>query len=254
MPIADELEALRRQVADLRAETEHLGRLATLGTLAATLAHEFNNVLTPAAGHARLGRLAVDDGDLPRARRAFEKCEAAATRAGRLSDAILDLARPTRGEASADVAPAVAAAVESLGRDLADDGIDFTTSLPPGLIVAVNPVRLEHAVLNLLLNARRALLARPIAARRLRVEAASDSMVRLDVTDSGGGMPAEVLADAFGPFRKGVGGGSGLGLHLCRRVAEGAGGRAEAANVGGGCRVRLWLPRAGNLRRFPAAA
>ena len=259
MPVADEIDLLQRQIDALRRETEHLGRLATLGTLAATLAHEFNNVLTPAAGHARLGRLALDDGDLPRARRALEKCEAAATRAGRLSAAVLDLARPTRGEAgeageaTADVAAAVEAAVDLLGRDLAADGIDFTASVPPGLAVAVDPARLEQALLNLLLNARRALLARPAGGRRLRVEAVSGTIVRIDVSDTGGGMPAGLLADGFGPFRRGVGGGSGLGLDLCRRVAEGAGGRIEAANVGGGCRVRLWLSEA-SRRQLPAAA
>ncbi len=236
-------------------ESEHLGRLAVLGTLAATLAHEFNNLATPMASYARLGCAAICDpapstADLAFARRALGKCEHAATRAGRLSTAILNMARPCSDDgpaASAAVAQALQDALTSMVRSPAQDSIQLNIDVPPALQVAIEAVRLEQVLLNLLLNARRALMSKPSTDRLLCVTAApsADGGVELQVSDTGCGIDADQLSTLFEPFSTTSPDGHGLGLNLCRRILDRAGGRiAVQSQAGVGTTFTLTLPKA----------
>ena len=244
------VDAAQAQIDDLSRQLERAGRLATLGTLAATLAHEFNNLLAPGIGYASLA-LASLDGDSPDlalVRKALTKARAGGEKAGRLGGAILDLARaPAAAPAVCDLNAVVDQALLALGRELPKDGIRLVRNVPPGLRVGVDALGLEHVLLNLLLNARAAMLA-PGGRRgtlTLHATAADDDAVRLDVADTGCGISPERLGGVFEPFESGRAGGSGLGLHLCRRIVERHGGRVAVRSVvGRGSIFSLHLPAA----------
>ena len=247
----DDAETLRQRVAALEAQVEAMNRLATLGTLAATLAHEVNNLATPAFNYARLGERAVADNDTDMARKALARCGTAADRSARLCRSILNFAKPSGPmdqPCRAELAAVVTETIEAMVRPPERDGVELDVSVPAGLAAAVEPTQLEHVLLNLLLNARRALLTVPMTRRRLSITAADDGpagRVRLSVSDTGGGIDPIVLPRLFEPFGSGPGGGSGLGLSLCRRIAERHGGQIEAdSRPGDGASFTLTLPRA----------
>ena len=257
------IEQLQAEVGRLQAEGEQLGRLASLGTLAATIAHEFNNLASGVTNSIRFAAVALGEtaapppssDDLERARRAVARCARSAERSGRLCDSILNFARPAQAEAAdvADVAVAVGHAVEAMVRHPEQDGIRLALCVPPEVRVAMAPLALEQVLLNLLLNACRALLAKPAAQRRLTVRAgATGGAVELAVEDTGCGIAAADLPRVFDrffsafaspdPLRKG---GSGLGLNLTRTLVERAGGTVRCASVPGrGSTFSLTLPRA----------
>jgi signal transduction histidine kinase len=255
--VQETVETLQAELDVLRQESEHLGRLATLGTLAATLSHEFNNILTPASNYARLGGRAIaapvpSSADLELARKALRKCEVAAGRAAKLATTVLDLARPASesNRPACKVHEAVTRAVEALGRSPEQDGIRCEIRVPADLETAMPMIELEHVLVNLLLNARRSMLSGR-GRRRLLVEWSDE---RLVVADTGSGIDPAVLPRLFSPFASGRDGGSGLGLSSCRRILLRAGGQIELARTGpGGTRFALRLPESSPTQASQAA-
>ncbi len=259
------LAAMQGELDRLRAECDHLGRLASLGTLAATVAHEFNNIAAGVANSARFAELALGPADaeapgaadLARARRAVARCSRTAAKSSRLCNAILgfagnDTADPQHGVTASDVALVIEQALDAMVRRPEQDGIALTVDVSPGLRAAIDPLALEQILLNLLLNARRALLAKPAARRRLRVEGlVRRDRVELRVIDTGCGIAAADLQRIFDGFfttgndRRGDAGGTGLGLTLSRQLVERHGGTISVeSDAGHGSTFTLTLPRA----------
>ncbi len=198
--IAEQLQRVERHL-------EHTQRLASLGTLAGLIAHEFNNILTPVLTYSQLAL--QSPGDPVLTRKALEKAVEGAQRAAEIASAILgfsrddtDVPRGTSALASrADVAAAVKAALSCLAREPHKDGItlDIEIDHPPTgpLVVAMRPIALQQILLNLILNARTAMAAksapgeaiasggeargssRPAAPRRLTIRAAACRSVAL---------------------------------------------------------------------------
>src|SRR6478672_11562691 len=203
---------LERRVAEAVAVAERSQRallqaqkLEALGRLTGGIAHDFNNVLQTLSTGLQLARLSSPDG---RAASAIDTCQRAVQRAveltrqlmafGRVQEARLEtIALPERIEA---MAPMLAG---SLRGDI-DLRIDAPSDLWP---VTVDPLQFELALLNLAINARDAMPAGGtlrLEARNETRDAADDGLapgdyVRLSLTDSGEGMPQEVLAKAVEP-------------------------------------------------------
>ena len=253
------LDHAQDQIDDLGRQLEDAGRLALLGTLAATLAHEVNNLLTPGVSYAKLAlqSLDSDEPDAALVRKALVKAHAGGEKAGRVGDAILRLAHgPAEAgdapAASCDVADAVAQAFVAMGREPAKDGLTCDVRVAPGLRAAVDAVRLEHVLLNLLLNARAAMLAPGGRRGTLAVHAAAEAgRVRVDVSDTGCGIPPDRLPHVFEPFYSAKpGGGNGLGLDLCRRIVERHAGHIGVESAPGrGSTFTLLLPAADGAGR-----
>ncbi len=146
--------------------------------------------------------------------------------------------------------------------------IEMSLDLPEGLWpVAIDPAEFDLAILNVAVNARDAMPGGgrfDVVARNLTIgagDAIGDGLatnqqrgdfVALMLSDSGGGMPAEVLAHAFDPYftTKEVGAGSGLGLSQVYGFAKQSGGEATlASKPGDGTTVTLLLPRAADAAR-----
>jgi signal transduction histidine kinase len=233
----------------LQAELVACQRLAMLGNMAAMVAHEFNNLLTPIMVRAEAALMCADD--VPFMRKALERALVQSQRAMSVTRHLLSLAhdQPRPVEACL-VAAAVHEAVETLARPLDKDGIALHIGVPENLWVAARADLLCQVLLNLLLNARQAMTG--IKGSMAITAAARDGGVRIDVRDSGRGIPRDLLARVFNPFlaadpyeRPNDWQQIGLGLNVCRVIARHHGATLEAlANEDRGCTFRLCWPAA----------
>ncbi len=224
-------------------------RLAMLGSLAAMAAHEFNNLMTPVVARVEA---ALTGDDVPFMRKALERTLVQSQRAIALSRHLLGLAhsdyRPTE---ICSVAGAVREAIETTARPCEKDGIDLRVSVPGELAVCAQHDLLCQVLLNLLLNARQAMMG---IEGVLAITAAADGdYVRIDVRDNGKGISSEALERVFNPFlaadpyeRPNDWQHVGLGLSVCRMIAHHHGATLQALpNEGRGCTFRLCWPKTG---------
>jgi len=243
-----QLDGLERQFTELREQVKQLQRLASLGTLSAVLAHEFNNRLAPIVSYSQY---ALQRGDPELTRSALEKTFAASQRLAELCSKILGMASDDdAGPADAPLAPIVSEAVDCLARDLAKDDIVLTVDVAPDLKARFRPPTLQQVLFNLLLNARQAMLGRP---GRLSVSARqTGERVEIAVADTGPGIKPENLEKIFEPFfstkRHQTSlerGGVGLGLYVCKQLmTELSGTITVASKPGQGATFTLTLPAA----------
>lgn len=234
------IDELLAQVRQLETEVERTHRLATLGLLSSSIAHEFNNILTPVLSYAQLALAAPEDSDL--CSKALRKSVDGTQKAAQIASAMLGFVRDDASEPSADVLSVVEESLRCLGRDLQKEGIALELDVVPGTRVSIRPVALEQVLINLILNAVEAI--RP-AVGRLRISAhrpacstGNTSAVCVEVTDSGRGMLPELAAKAFDPFvssgrKPDRRTGTGLGLTICKRLVEEAGGAISVASEPG---------------------
>ena len=241
-------------------------RMASLGTLAAGLAHEINNPLAYALGNVdlaleSLAALAtrVDDLPVPGAIRDALAAEVVNQRdllrivvegGARVRTIVRDMKVFARGETHQDGHIDLRAVVESAAT-LASNEIRHRSRLriahgptPP---VRGSQSRLGQVVLNLLVNAAQAILEGRPDDNEIRVGTFTDERGRavLEVSDTGGGIAPEHLGRIFDPFftTKPVGTGSGLGLSICHGIVQSLGGEiAVDSEPGRGTRVRVSLP------------
>ena len=140
-----------------------------------------------------------------------------------------------------------------VGGSLREASIAVEVVIEPGLEpVKVSQVLLEQILVNLLLNARDALISTPRETRRVIVAATKAThFVDLSIADTGPGIPEAVLDRVFEPFftTKPVGVGTGLGLSVCHGIVESFGGTIIAENMPTGARLTVRLPIASDFPR-----
>lgn len=245
--MADELQRLyndlERRVRDQSRDLARSERLASVGYLAAGVAHEINNPLGIIAGHAERAarQLDRDPADLAPVRRALAVVADEAFRCKAITDQLLSLARPPAADRAAislaQLVRDVVATVAGLGtvgrRRLVVEAAD------DDLAVVVRAGEIKQVVLNLIVNALEAVPADDgrvgVAVARTGVE------VELRVVDNGRGMTPAVLDRVFEPFftdKRSVAaplrGGTGLGLSIAHAIVAAHGGRLTAASDGPG--------------------
>lgn len=230
--LAAALEAMRLRLVEAAAAARQAERLATLGTFAATVAHEVRNPLTAVAlTIAMLRRERPDDHDLDLIAEELERLDL-------VVDEVLSFSRGMRCEpVDTDLAPLAADAVRLLRRQAQHAGVELAAE--GALRARVDPRRIRQLLLNLALNAIQACSG----GRGTRVAIRLGGGV-LAVEDDGPGVPAELVPRLSEPFATGRADGTGLGLHLARAVAEAHGARLDHAREGGLTRFSVRLPGA----------
>lgn len=239
-----------------RSELAHLSRIATMGELTASIAHEVNQPLAAivANGEAGLRWLGRGTPDLGETKTSIE---AMLRNAQRASDVVRRLralsAKSALATVPVDLAAVAEETVQLVERELRVQGVRLSADLPVGMPpIDGDRVQIQQVLLNLLLNAIQALGAMPPERRTISVRVqrgASESLgdaIVVTVEDTGAGIAEADLAHLFDAFFTTRSDGMGMGLSISRSIVEAHGGRIEAANrPEGGASFRVCLPVGG---------
>ena len=235
---------LRERVELLQTQLRRAQRLATVGTMAAMVAHEFNNILTPIVNYAQL----AENGDAVMTQKAIRHALEGSRRAVSVCRALLDLSGNNNEEMQeVGLLDLVDRVLEAMAREPAKDGIILTKKIPEKLRLTTRPSELAQVILNLLLNARWAVLEKGRGHQIIVSAQKSGGKVLIRVADTGVGIPPENLDSIFEPFftTRGDCGGSGLGLAVCQHIVQSLGGQLSVrSELGKGTVFTIALPQA----------
>ncbi len=224
------------ELALQRNELTHLSRVAMLGELSGSLAHELNQPLTAILSNAQAAQrfLARDNVDLDEVREILKDIVSDDKRAGEIISGLRLLL--TKGEMQRkplDVNDIVRDVLRLVRSDLLNTGVSVNTELAPFLPKAAGDrVQLQQVLINLVVNGCEAMtvIAPPARHLLLRTALSEEREVRVSVSDMGHGIPADKLEHVFEPFFTTKTNGLGLGLAVCRTIISAQGGRLWAAN------------------------
>ena len=237
-----------------REELAHVSRVALMGELAASLAHELNQPLTGIVTNADVALRSLDRGISPAGefREILQDIADDGKRAGEIIRSMRNMVK--KGDLTwelLDVNDVVSRATRLANPDALARGCQMSLSLEEGLpkIRGVR-IQLKQVLLNLIINACDAMQNLPPPQRMVTLSTASDgnSGVRVSVRDYGIGLPAQ-KERIFEPFFSTKRDGLGMGLVIARSIVETHGGRLAAENAeGGGTRFQFALPSTTNLQ------
>jgi two-component system NtrC family sensor kinase len=254
--LEQKVEAATRDLHRAQAEAARGEKLASVGLLAAGIAHELNNPLTGVLTFSSLVRKQLPEGspeaeDLDLVIQETRRCAAIIRR-------LLDFAREKTPEKNyADLNALVRKTVLLIEQSAQASGIDIALDLDETLPLAwIDENLVEQVIMNILVNAQHAIASdgritvRTRQRKNARGAAAEpqQSMAEIAIADTGCGIPQENLPKIFDPFftTKGVGKGTGLGLSVSHGTIEAHGGTIEVdSTVGVGSEFRILLPLGG---------
>lgn len=241
----EERNRVEAQLRELERQVQHSERLASVGRLAAGIAHEINNPLAGMSNYLTLLRDDLRDGQVARAAGLVDRVQEGLDRAAGIVRQVLTFADPGKSpRREVDVADVLERTVEFVRKNPEFRHVELALEANRPLTLAGNPTTLAQLFLNLVLNACH---AQPGAGRvdvRASVDAAG-GIATIAVEDRGPGLSDEVLRHLFEPFQS-TRGSTGLGLAICHGIVGEHGGRIRGENrAGGGARFVVELPLAG---------
>jgi len=232
-----------------REELAHLSRVAIMGEMAGSLAHELNQPLTGIVNNGSAARRFIAKGraDLPKLDGLFEAIVADGHRAGEIIRGIRSMVRKDKEvRGPVNLNDVIASVLRFVHSDALGHRCALVTEAGPELpLIKGDQVQLQQVLLNLVVNAFEAMRETPAAERRviIRSERESEGRVRVSVRDFGTGLPAEEPARIFERFFSTKREGMGMGLAIARSIIASHGGELAAANAhGGGACVYFSLP------------
>ncbi|MBM6581847.1 PAS domain-containing protein [Microvirga sp. BT689] len=257
---ASQLDVTRRRTSEQAFRQAQ--KMESIGQLTAGLAHDFNNLLQVVSGNLELALSRTQDESL---RRPLENASRAAERGSKLTKQLLAFARKTRLEAKPTNLNTLITEFGDMLENSVGPQIEIELNLrsrvPPAL---VDPVHLEMAVLNVLINARDAMpKGGTVTIGTSKVHLNGDApahhlppgdYVALTISDQGEGMPPHVLERATEPFftTKSQGKGTGLGLAMVHGFVQQSLGRLEIESERGkGTTLRMLFPAAETQAQVP---
>ena len=244
---SDEVLAPNAEAEQLRQQLLQAQRLSSVGALASSVAHEFNNILTTIINSAKLGMRNPDPAEK---QQAFDRVVKAGQRAAAIASGMLGFARKSSTHRQrCDVARLVEEVLVLTEKDLGKHRIQVETRFAARPTAWAVPGQIEQILVNLVINARQAMPG----GGRLKIEVRENpgaDTVEVRVSDTGVGIPPEQLRQIFEPFfttkqpDEYGRGGTGLGLSVCRQIIEQHHGRIRVESVvGKGSTFTVKLPR-----------
>lgn len=239
----------QQQIEELKSQIGQLHTLANIGTATTMIAHELNNLLTPLANYATLALDNPDDKAL--AEKALQKVLRNSRRASKMMESMLALANGEKQQKQANqLLFLVEEVFACLCRDFNKDGIGVEIEISEDLTVWAVPVQIQQVLMNVILNAREAMLEQG-GTLTIRGKERNEAVV-IEVVDTGCGIEPARLDEIFQPFFSTKRGGestrekpaAGLGLAFCRRVVDAHGGSISVqSEPNHGTTLRISLPR-----------
>ena len=211
-------EALKSQLAGLQ-------HLANIGTVSHMIAHEMNNLLTPLKSYAAFALNNPDDRDLTK--KALQKVVKSCGRAAKIMESMLALVNgKTQEKQDAGLLDLIDEIFTCLCRDFAKDGITVDIRVPSEMTVHVIPVQIQQVLMNLILNARDAMMPRG-GVLTIRAAETADTVV-IEVADTGTGIDPADLSNIFETFfstktdknSPSEYSGAGIGLAFCKMIID----------------------------------
>ncbi len=252
--LADECQRRTRAegvAAQLRGRLARFSKERSLGTMAASIAHEINQPLIAIQNYAQAAkrRLEGNLGDKAKLIELFAKIEGQAERAGAITQRVRSLVshREPRLEPVA-LCPLFEEVIRMMEPEVESRGCRITCALAGDApVVLADPLQVQLVLVNLLQNATQAICAgdhaRLIAVNVGRID---NQVVQVSVIDRGPGVASDRVADIFEPLYSGTSGGMGMGLSVARAIIEAHGGRLwHEPNPLGGAIFRFTLRVAG---------
>lgn len=248
--IFTERKEKERQLELTKEQLARSARIALLGELAAGIAHEINNVLTPATGNISI--LLMDRSSLPQeVVKRLEIIENSLMKASSMLHQVLDLSRKkSEIRELVDIGSTLEQSLSLLKYKFVENQIKLEKELQPDLPrVQADNAQIGQVFTNLTLNAIDAMepgdTLRIAASRRVEESSKRQPYMQILFEDTGCGMPPEILEHVFEPFftTKEKGLGTGLGLFICYGIIEKHGGTMDVASApNAGTQFKICLP------------
>jgi PAS domain S-box-containing protein len=238
-----------RRYREVQTELAHANRLATMGQLGASIAHEVKQPIaaTVTNAQAALRWLSVQPPDVEEVRQALSRIVSDGNRAAEVISHIRELVKkaPPLKE-PLDINKAIREVIELTRGETRKHGISVQVQLADGLpLIQGDRIQLQQVLMNLLINATEAMDGVGDSVRELLISTreADAGSVLVAVRDSGPGFAPQVAEHIFGPFYTTKSTGLGMGLSICRSIIEAHGGRLWAsANVPRGAVFEFTVP------------
>src|SRR5271166_3092159 len=246
-------EAEARESERLYRETQmqlaHANRVATMGQLTASIAHEVNQPIAATVTNAQTGLrwLGAEPPNLDEARQALDRIVRDGARAGAVVGRIRNLIKKAPpSDECVEINAAILEVIELTRSETIKNGVSVQTDLAEGLpLISGDRVELQQVILNLTLNALEAMCEMSEGSRELLIKTGKTESgdVLVAVGDSGPGLAPAALEQLFKAFYTTKPNGLGLGLSICRSIIEAHGGRLWAsANAARGVVFQFTLP------------
>ena len=236
-----------RKLQESQAQLVQSGKMAAVGQLAAGVAHELNSPLAAALLQVQMGKMRLQSESYEKLGKSLETAELSINIAQEIIDKLLGFSRASQGSRELlNISAVIQASWDLVREQFEFQSIKTELKLAEGLWVRGASTELQQVFVNLLLNARYAVLQtaeeRP---PRIYIEAfAHADRVAVVVSDSGPGVPEEIAARVFEPFftTKSVGEGTGLGLSISFEILKAHEGTIELKSSSSGASFRVLLP------------
>lgn len=232
----------RRHLAEVererlhQAQLSHVGRVALLGELSASLAHELKQPLAAILSNAQAGLrfLKNDPSDVEEVRAILTDIASSDRRASEIIGRMRAMMKKGEAQLDArDINADIEQVLELMHSDLQSRNVTIILRLAPDLpLVRADHIQVQQVLLNLIVNGCDAMHDNPPSERRLVVETAHDGteLIRVSIVDRGAGIAPEMLERIFEPFYSTKSHGLGMGLSICRAIILAHGGQLRAAN------------------------
>jgi signal transduction histidine kinase len=243
------VEVQKHQNEALKSQLAGLQHLANIGTVSHMIAHEMNNLLTPLKSYASFALDNLDDRALTE--KALQKTVRNSGRASKVMESMLALVSgEIQEKKNVQLLDLIGDIFTCLCRDFSKDGITVEIDIPDDLTVSVVPVQVQQVLMNLILNARDAMLPQGGV---LTIRAFEEGeIVEIEVADTGGGIEPADLTNIFETFfttktdkdSPAEDSGAGIGLAFCKMIIDGHQGSISVkSEPGHGSTFKIVLPK-----------